>query len=245
MFKIIALFIIKFFARYYVRVDILLTFGKHLHDSIISQRGEVWVHKTNLISPLLFIYVSIPSQKVNGHVFVCSGVDCILLQFKCPVRHNQQLCMYVCVSFFLNLITYLYEGHMRGLLLTRKQPDQVFLAAKLKSSFRKSYDDLVDRYVIIFVSQMTRDMFHCRNHLPVLSSFVAYRQVCNKSNTTGVTCEARNCWRSFLVFIGFVLPYLSCWCNILQIIVSPFWPLYCLSFLAIVLSILFRFMASD
>jgi hypothetical protein len=60
-------------------------------------KGEVWVHKTNLISPLLFIYVSIPSQKVSGHAFVCSGVDCILIQFKCPVHHNQQLCMYVCM----------------------------------------------------------------------------------------------------------------------------------------------------
>ena len=120
---------------------------------------EVWVHKTNLISPLLFIYVSIPSQKVNGHVFVCSGVDCILIQFKCPVHHNQQLCMYVCmyvcVWFFLNLITYLYEVHMRGLLLTRKRPDQVFLVAKLKSSFRKSYDDLVDRYESLTMTWLT------------------------------------------------------------------------------------------
>ena len=156
MFKIIAFFIIKFFSRYYVRVDILLTFGKHLHDSIISQRGEleVWVHKTNLISPLLFIYVSIPSQKVNSNVFVCSGVDCILIQFKCPVRHKQQLCMYAC-GFFFNLITYLYEGHMRRLLLTRKRPDQVFLVVKLKSSFRKSYDDLVDRYESLTMTWLT------------------------------------------------------------------------------------------
>jgi hypothetical protein len=56
------------------------------------------------------------------------------------------VCMYVCVWFFLNLITYLYEVHMLGLLLTRKRPDQVFLVAKLKTSFRMSYDDLDDRY---------------------------------------------------------------------------------------------------
>ena len=28
----------------------------------------------------------------------------------------------------------------------------------------------------------------CRNHNPVLSSFMTYHQVCNKSNTMGVTC---------------------------------------------------------
>jgi len=27
------------------RVDILLTCGKHLHDRIVSLRGEVWAHK--------------------------------------------------------------------------------------------------------------------------------------------------------------------------------------------------------
>ena len=125
-------------------------------------------------------------------MYLCAQVS-IVFSYNLNVRFvttNSYVCMCVCV-FFSNLITYVYEGHMRGLLLTRKRPDQVFLVVKLKSSFRKSYDDLVDRYIIIFVSQMTRDMFHCRNHLPVLSSFVAYRQVCNKSNTTGVTCEAR------------------------------------------------------
>jgi len=40
MFKIIAFFIIRPFARFYVRVGILLTRGKHLHDRIISMRRE-------------------------------------------------------------------------------------------------------------------------------------------------------------------------------------------------------------
>ena len=50
----------------------------------------------------------------------------------------------------------------RGLLLTRKVLNQVFLLIKLKSSLRKFYGrhhDLVDRYGIS-VSQMTTDMFH-------------------------------------------------------------------------------------
>jgi hypothetical protein len=50
----------------------------------------------------------------------------------------------------------------RGLLLTRKLPNQGFLLVKLKSSLRKLYGrqhDLVDRYGIS-VSQMTTEMFH-------------------------------------------------------------------------------------
>ena len=33
-------------------LEILLTCGKHLHDHIISLRGEVWAHKNNLAQPL-------------------------------------------------------------------------------------------------------------------------------------------------------------------------------------------------
>jgi hypothetical protein len=51
------------FARFYESVDILLTNGKHLHDRIISVRGEVWAHKTILASPL-FIEMHVPSMQV-------------------------------------------------------------------------------------------------------------------------------------------------------------------------------------
>jgi len=44
-------------------VGILLTGGKHLHDCIISLRGEAWVHITSLTLPLCFIEVSVPSQE--------------------------------------------------------------------------------------------------------------------------------------------------------------------------------------
>jgi len=37
----------------YVRVGILSTCGKHLHDRIVSPRGEIWAHKTSLTLPLL------------------------------------------------------------------------------------------------------------------------------------------------------------------------------------------------
>jgi hypothetical protein len=38
----------------YVRVDILRTRGKQLHYSIISLKGEIWIHITSL-TPTLFI----------------------------------------------------------------------------------------------------------------------------------------------------------------------------------------------
>jgi hypothetical protein len=46
-------------------VRILLTGGKHLHDRIISIRGEIWLHETSLTPPCYF-EMSIPSKKVIG-----------------------------------------------------------------------------------------------------------------------------------------------------------------------------------
>ena len=61
--KITALFIITLFSPgyEYVRVDILLTCRKHLHDRIISLRGEVW-YLTLELFPLRGIFVF-----VQGH----------------------------------------------------------------------------------------------------------------------------------------------------------------------------------
>ena len=47
-----------------MRVDILLTCGKHLHDRIISLRWNDWAYRTNL-TPRLFIEVHVPGQE-NG-----------------------------------------------------------------------------------------------------------------------------------------------------------------------------------
>ena len=69
MFKIIVVFITTLFARFYERVDILLTNGKHLHGRIISVRGGVWAHTTSLASPL-FIEVHVPSQE-SVRSFLC------------------------------------------------------------------------------------------------------------------------------------------------------------------------------
>ena len=45
----------------YLRVGILLIYGKHLHDHTISLRGEVWSNKTSKTPPL-FTEVAEPSQ---------------------------------------------------------------------------------------------------------------------------------------------------------------------------------------
>jgi hypothetical protein len=73
MFKIISFFIIKLLVRLYVRVGILLSCGKHLHDRLISIRGEVWVHKSSLTLPL-FIEMPVPSQESGRRV---RGIDLV------------------------------------------------------------------------------------------------------------------------------------------------------------------------
>ena len=80
-------------------------------------------------------------------------------------------------------------GSYRWLLLTRKLLNQGFLLVKLKSSLRKFYihhHDQVNRYGTS-VSQMTTIYSTWRKHVSVLSSYMAFHQVCNQSNTTGAT----------------------------------------------------------
>jgi len=52
------------------QVGILLTCMKHLHDRIISPRGEAWAHKTSLTPPLLLKRMYL-AMKLNSHVYVC------------------------------------------------------------------------------------------------------------------------------------------------------------------------------
>ena len=46
----------------YVRVHILLTCGRHLHDRIIRLTEESWAHKTSVISRTV-IEMHVPSQE--------------------------------------------------------------------------------------------------------------------------------------------------------------------------------------
>jgi len=53
----------------YVRVDILLPFGQHMHDRITSLRGEVSVYK-DILTPPLFIEVPV-LIKENPQLYMC------------------------------------------------------------------------------------------------------------------------------------------------------------------------------
>ena len=72
---------------------------------------------------------------------------------------------------------------------------------------------------------------NCGKHFPLLSSFMTYHRVCNKSNTTGATGFQ---WGSCYSIFSFM-------CNVLQIVVCPF----VLFLLAIVLSVLLQFTDFD
>jgi len=77
----------------------------------------------------------------------------------------------------------------RGLLLTRKVLNQVFLVVKVKSFLRRYYGrGLVNCYEYL-CHKGPRMCSVCRNHKPVLSSFMIYYRVCNTSITTGATCR--------------------------------------------------------
>ena len=95
----------------------------------------------------------------------------------------------------------------------------------------------------------------CRNHNPALSSFMTYHRVCNKSDTTGVTCGAWPVHPSgapeFTPVFSWVrvaesVVFCVMFCRSLFVLLYFFfWPLCCLSFghcvvclLAIVLSVL-------
>ena len=53
-----------------MRVGILPTRGKHMHDRIISLSGDAWVLKSSLMSPLS-IEVPYHARKLSTHLFVC------------------------------------------------------------------------------------------------------------------------------------------------------------------------------
>ena len=63
----------------------------------------------------------------------------------------------------------------------------------------------------------------CCNHNSVLSSFMTYHWVCNKSNTTSVTCgPVRSTLSSPPLLVGSCGSILYFLCIVLQIIVCPF-----------------------
>ena len=76
-----AFFIITLFAVY-----MLLACGRHLHDSIISLRGEGWTHKTSLTPPH---FIEVP---VSSHFF-------FNLMFAIIIGSDWNFCL---ISFYVN-----------------------------------------------------------------------------------------------------------------------------------------------
>jgi hypothetical protein len=80
----------------------------------------------------------------------------------------------------------------------------------------------------------------CRNHKPILSSFMTYHLVCKMSNTTDVTCGAGTSYTSGTpglapgfngIRVGRLLVFCVMYCRSLFVLLSFFfWSLYCLSF---------------
>lgn len=71
--------------------------------------------------------------------------------------------------------------------VTRTLLNQEFPEVKLKSSLGKFYDrlyDIVNHYGIS-MSKITTVSSVFRNHKTILSPFMPYHPICNKSNTTG------------------------------------------------------------
>jgi len=71
IFKIIVFFIITLVTYLYVRVGIVITCRKHLHDCIISLRGRFRFIKLTRLIPTLLLKCLYQARKVSGHVHVC------------------------------------------------------------------------------------------------------------------------------------------------------------------------------
>jgi hypothetical protein len=76
------LFVIALISELYVCVGILLTCGKHLHDRIISVRGNPLAHKPSSSLPL-FIEVSVQSQECERSCIFVIRVSILYLSIIC------------------------------------------------------------------------------------------------------------------------------------------------------------------
>jgi hypothetical protein len=68
------IFTLTLFSRLSLRISILLTCGKHLHDHIILLRGDLWSHKTSLTPPCC-IEVPVQSQESVQWYSCDRGID--------------------------------------------------------------------------------------------------------------------------------------------------------------------------
>ena len=80
--KIRAIFITTRFTRLNARVGILLTCRKHLHDRIISLRGEIWTNKTFNPATLYWSVCTKPGKWAFMYLCV-SGIDFYVWFWNC------------------------------------------------------------------------------------------------------------------------------------------------------------------
>ena len=90
-----------------MRVVILLTCGKHLHDHIISLR-EVWVHKTSLKLPL------VPSQENERSSICVLGVSIFPLSAILIFDFGSVSTMWFFMFFILYLLQAIASHHFSG-----------------------------------------------------------------------------------------------------------------------------------
>jgi len=113
MLKIMTFFVIKLFARLYVRVDILLSRVQHLHDRIISIRGEVFTHKTTLTPPK-----NVPSQESIHQRFCYCFLELFQLWYFPLFYQFHHISLAALYWYIADWETWWYSitGHMRVIL---------------------------------------------------------------------------------------------------------------------------------
>ena len=139
-FKIITNSLITLFARLDVVIGILLTCGKHVHDCIISLRGEIWTHKT--LTRQFLLKCLYQSRKVSDNVFVCLYCECdsdatsdkfLAMAERCDILMQR------CDSDFLIFLSCRYYRFQFALLSDFNKQKQF----KMEPYFKTLQDDMV------------------------------------------------------------------------------------------------------
>jgi hypothetical protein len=82
-----------------IRVGILLASGKHLHDGIISIRGEVWANQISLTLPLV-IEVHVQSRQRQE----CERIDVSILPLSMIFQIDFGTVLTMWYYFFISII---------------------------------------------------------------------------------------------------------------------------------------------
>ena len=126
-------------------------------------------------------------------------VSNICLPYKCQTC-NEQITTKSVYTINVNmelsseLVMPIMISWIDGCCPRRKMPSKSFLVVKMTSSHRKFYDrnsnmtwSIVMEYLC---HKWPRICYVSHKHNPILSSFMSYSRICNKSNMAGVTSGA-------------------------------------------------------